>query len=73
MEYISFKKNTYQEMIDLWRNPQRLSYIITVSEINDILKKDTSLTTEKIIEDFRKYPLVREVCMSLGQIIIFPK
>ena len=72
-EYSKFKKQTYESMIDFWKNPQRLSYIIRVPELNSILNKVPDLTKQKIVEDFKKYPLVKEVCISLGQVVIFPK
>ena len=72
-EYVKFKKQTYESMIDFWRDPKRLSYIIRVPELNAILSKVPDLTKEKIMEDFKKYPLIREVCMSLDQIVVFPK
>lgn len=73
MDYTNFKKQTYEKMIDFWKHPQRLSYIIRVPELNDILSRDSQLTKQKIVEDFKKYPLVRDAGISLGQIVLFPK
>ena len=72
-EYSKFKKQTYESMITFWRDPKKLSYIIRVPELNDIISKVPELTKEKIMEDFKKYPLVKDACMSIGQVVIFPK
>ena len=72
-DYSKFKKETYENMIAFWRHPQRLSYIIARTELHDIIQKVPDLTKQKIIQDFKKYPLVKEACINLGQIVIFPK
>lgn len=71
--YAKFKKQTYESMITFWRDPKKLSYIIRQDELGDIISKVPGLTKEKIMEDFKKYPLVRDGCISIGQVVIFPK
>jgi hypothetical protein len=71
--YEEFKKFIYDDMIREWRSPVRLSYIITLHNLNVLRQKDPSITTDQIQADFRNYPIVKETCMSLGQIVVFPK
>jgi hypothetical protein len=71
-EYEQFKKFIYDDMIREWKNT-KLSYLIRQQNLDLIKQRDSAITNEKIIEDFRKYPLVKEVFMSIGQIVILPK
>lgn len=71
--YAKFKKDTYENMITFWRNPQKLSYIIKQHELDDIISKVPDLTKQKIIQDFKKYPLVRDACISIKHVVIFSK
>lgn len=69
-EFIAF---TYKDMITQWKNPLRLSYIIPKHNIDLIMSRDSNVNPQKIMEHFRKYPLVREVVMNMGNIAVLPK
>jgi hypothetical protein len=71
-EYEEFQKFIRQDMIKEWNNV-KLSYIVRKYNLDLILQRDSSLTIQKIMEDFQKSPLVKEVIMSGEQIVIFPK
>lgn len=72
-EYEEFKKIFYDDMIKDWTSgPIRLSYPIYDYNIRIIIQRDPTVTVERIMEDFRKYPLVKEVVLS-RHIYIFPK
>lgn len=70
--YEEFQKAIYEDMVREWRI-YKLSYIIRFHTLQSILQKVPGLTTEKIRKDFEKCPIVKETCMSLGQVIILPK
>lgn len=72
-EYEEFKKFFYDAMIKDWTSgPLRLSYPIYDYNVKLIMQKDPTVTVERIMEDFRKYPLVKEVFLS-WHIYIVPK
>lgn len=71
-EYKNFQKFVYDDAIKEW-NKTKLSYVISRHNIDLIMKRDPTVTVEKIMEDFRKYPLVKEVFTSIGQIVLLPK
>jgi hypothetical protein len=71
--YEEFQKFIYEDMLAEWRKPVRLSYIITRHNLNILRQRDPSITTDRIQADIRKNPLVRETCISSGQIAVFPK
>jgi hypothetical protein len=64
---------TYKDMIREWKEPARLSYIIRKQNIDLLIRRDPKMTPEKIMDHFRKYPLVKEVVMNLGDVVVFPK
>ena len=68
-EFISFIE---EDMIKMWIKV-KLTYIISVYNINLIMSKDSTVTIERIMNDLQKNPFVKEVFMSLEQIIIVPK
>ena len=67
-----FKKFIYEDMIKLWRE-MRISYILDNKYVNELKKKNPSITHEIIMKEFQKYPLVKEVIMDHGKILVFPK
>jgi hypothetical protein len=69
-EFIAF---TYKDMIKQWKDPVRLSYIIPKYNIDLLISRDPKITSQKIMEHFQKYPLVKEVIMNMGNIVVFPK
>jgi len=71
-EYEKFQKFIREDMIKEWRNV-KLSYVVSKHNIDLVLSRDSSLTIQKIIEDFQKSPLVKEVIMDRDHIVIFPK
>lgn len=71
-EYKQFKKNTYNEIIEAVRIT-RLSFRIDRDKTNEIMKKDPSVTLERIRDDFAKYPLIRESIIDYNQVVLFPK
>lgn len=72
-EYEEFKKSTYEAMIKDWsRGPLRLGFPIYQWNVAAIMQKDPTVTVERIMEDFRKCPLVKEVILS-WHIYVFPK
>lgn len=71
-EYQEFIKFIEEDMIKMWIKV-KLTYIISVYNINLIMSKDSTVTIERIMNDLQKNPFVKEVFMSLEQIIIVPK
>lgn len=71
-DYIEFKKVIYQDMINEWKKI-RISYILDNKYIDELKTKDPSITLEKIMIDFAKYPLVKDVYVDNGMIIVMPK
>jgi hypothetical protein len=69
-EFIAF---TYKDMIREWRDPVKLSYIISKYNIDVLISRDSNMNPQKIMDHFRKYPLVKEVIMNMGNIVVFPK
>jgi hypothetical protein len=67
-----FRKFIYQDMINEW-NKMRISYIIDNKHVNQLKQNNPSITHEMIMKEFQKIPLVREVIMDNGKILIFPK
>lgn len=71
-EYEIFQKFIREDMVKEWSNV-KLSYIITKHNLDLIMSRDSTVTTQRIMDDFRKSPLVKEVFMSIGQIVLLPK
>lgn len=71
-EYEIFQKFIREDMVKEWSNI-KLSYIITKHNLDLIMSRDSTVTTQRIMDDFRKSPLVKEVFMSIGQIVLLPK
>lgn len=69
-EFIAF---IYKDMIREWKEPVRLSYIIHKHNIDLLISRDPKITPQKIMEHFQKYPLVKEVVMNMGNVVVFPK
>lgn len=63
-------KQIYEDMIRFW-NTTRLSYILDVEKVQQV---DPTVTTEQVLEEFRKCPIIREA-WDTGRktITIFPK
>ncbi len=71
-EYEKFQKFIREDMIKQWKDI-KLSYIVSKHNIDLVLSRDSSLTIQKLIEDFQKNPLVKEVIIDRDHIVIFPK
>ena len=71
-EYKRFKKEIYDDVINFVKIT-RLSYRIDKHKVNDIVKKDPSVTLNRIKNDFSKYPLVKEAIIDYNQVVLFPK
>lgn len=71
-EYKRFKKEIYDDVINFVKIT-RLSYRIDKQKVNDIVKKDPSVTLNRIKNDFSKYPLVKEAIIDYNQVVLFPK
>ncbi len=71
-EYQEFQKFIREDMVKEWSNV-KLSYVITKYNLDLIMSRDSTVTTQRIMEDFRKSPLVKEVFMNIGQIVLLPK
>lgn len=71
-EYNTFQEFIYEDMMKEWKRCP-LSYIISKHNIDLIMQRDSTITTEKIMNDFRKFSAVKEVFMSGDQIVILPK
>lgn len=72
-EYKRFQKFIYDDMIKMW-HVNKLSYYITRHNLNIIMQKDQTVTYDRIIKDFQKYPIVKEVFKTNdNQIVVFPK
>lgn len=72
--YENFQKNTYKRAVDQWnKSPLKLSYIIDRQLVNKFIEENPNITLQKIISDFAKYPLIKEVFMSNKNVILLPK
>ena len=72
-EYEEFKKIMYDAMIKDWSNANiKLYFPIYEWNVKLIMQRDPTVTVERIMEDFRKYPLVKEVFLS-WHIYVVPK
>lgn len=70
--YEEFLKFVNEDMVREFRII-KLSYIIRFHTLQNIMQRVSGLTTDKIRKDIEKSPYVKDTCMSLGQIVIFPK
>lgn len=72
-EYEEFKKIMYDAMIKDWTSgPIKLSFPIYESNIKLIMQRDPTVTVQRIMDDFRKYPLVKDVFLS-WHVYVTPK
>jgi len=72
-EYEEFKKIMYEAMIKDWTTGAiKLSFPIYESNIKLIMQRDSTVTVQRIMDDFRKYPLVKEVFLS-WHVYVVPK
>lgn len=71
-EYKKFKKEVYEDFIQFSRT-MRISFRIDKDKVNDLMKKDSSVTLERIRADFAKYPLIQESIIDYKQVVVFPK
>jgi len=72
-EYEEFKKIMYEAMIKDWTTGTiKLSFPIYESNIKLIMQRDSTVTVQRIMDDFRKYPLVKEVFLS-WHVYVVPK
>ena len=63
-------KQIYEDMCRFW-NISRLSYILDVQKVQE---QDPTVTIQQILDEFRKYPLVREAWDTRrNTITILPK
>jgi hypothetical protein len=72
IEYKQFKKEVYNELIN-FAKITRISFRIDRDKTNEIMKKDPSVTLERIRDDFAKYPLIRESIIDYKQVVLFLK
>lgn len=70
--YEEFQRFIYNDMIREWTNC-KLGYYITNYNINLVISLDPKVTVEKIMEDFRKSPLIKEVFLNHNGIYVIPK
>lgn len=71
-EYKKFKKEVYEDFIQFARI-MRISFRIDRDKVNDLMKKDSTVTLERIRADFAKYPLIQESIIDYKQVVMFPK
>lgn len=71
-EYKRFKKEIYDDLINFVKIT-RLSYRIDKQKVNELVRKDPSVTLNRIKNDFAKYPLIRESIIDYNQVVLFPK
>lgn len=71
-EYKQFKKEIYDELINFSRIT-RLSFRIDREKVCELMKKDTTVTLQRIRDDFAKYPLIRESIIDYRQVVLFLK
>jgi hypothetical protein len=63
-------KQIYEDMIRFW-NISRLSYVLDVQKVQEL---DPTVTTQQLLDEFRKYPIVREAWDTRrNTITILPK
>ena len=70
--YEQFLKFVFEDMVREFRII-KLGYIIRFHTLQNIMQQVPGLTTDKIRKDIEKSPYVKDTCMSLGQVVIFPK
>lgn len=65
-------KQLYQDMLQSWTK-SKASYIIDMEKVKQL---DPNVTRQQVLDEFRKYPLIREV-WDTGRykdtVTIFPK
>ena len=72
-EYKRFQKFIYDDMIKEW-NKYKLTYVITRHNLDLIMQRDPTVTYDRVIADFKKYPIVKEVWKANPyEIIVLPK
>ncbi len=70
MNYEQFKKIVYLDFIQEVR-VQRLSYIVKTKHVSQL---NEQVSVEKMIEDFSKYPLIKEAFLNhYGWLVLIPK
>jgi hypothetical protein len=50
-------KQIYEDMLRFW-SKTKLSYILNMEKVKQL---DPTVTTQQVLDEFRKYPLIREV------------
>jgi len=71
-EYKKFKKSIYDDFLESIQ-PFYLSYRIHRWKVEELNKKDPTVTIQQIKADFEKYPKVREVVIDNKEVVLCPK
>ena len=73
-EYKNFKKSMYEEFINSYYvKNMKISFRVPRQKVDELLEKDSTITIERIKNDFAKYPLVRDSILDFKQVVLFPK
>lgn len=71
LTYEELIKAIYRDMVREWNVPPRLSYIL---DFNKVKEQHDKVTIQQLLDEFRKFPLIREAWdTGNNTITVFPK